>query len=437
MPTLQPLSERGLKIGQKAELTWVAKPTHAITLGRRDQATVFSTPSMIHLMEQAARKLLAPHLDAQEESVGVDVNIAHLAATPIGGPVRATAELIGLNRRAAEFAVSAYDAKQQIGQGSHTRAVVDIERFTQHLYDEAAPAKSERDPAISANSDAPTKTTEPVGKVAPGSDLQPRSGPLPTLKNLQLRAEGPIGILVNHRPHALNALHPDTLEDFDKLLPWLADQAGSLRVLIVTGAGKSFCAGSDLHAVQAMSLAQASDFGQRQGRLANHLAALPQPVIAAINGYAFGGGCTLAAACDFRLASTTATFSMPEIKLGWPGGWGMSQLYRYLGHARMTELCLTGQTINARTASEWGLLHRVVPAGRLLGEARRLAAELAAQPPLALRENKWLMHHLAGVDARESFLAEDAAYLRCLNTSDAREGLAAFLEKRPPNFTGK
>lgn len=423
---MTPLPQRGLKIGQKAELRRTAEPAHAIALG--GSVPVFSTPAMIDLMEHAARELLDAHLENGEETVGVDVNIAHLAATPIGGEVRAVAELIALDKRTAEFAVSAFDAHKQIGQGSHTRAVINLDKFAAHV------SAASDVPKPMSNGTSPTAT---VGLVAPWSDLEPDTGPLPELKNLSFTTEGKLGLITLERPRARNALDPQTIASFERLVPWLAGHAESIHAVILTGSGAGFCAGSDIKAVSQMSPEAASAFSLRQGRLGNAFAEIPQPVIAAINGYSFGGGCVLAACCDFRLASTAATFSMPEVKLGWPGGWGMSQLVRHIGQANAMELCLTGKSIPARTALEWGLLHKVVPGARLMSEARQLARELLAQPPLALRENKWLMHYLAGPFARETYPQEDAAYIRCLRSADAREGIEAFLQKRPPMFTGR
>ncbi len=372
---------------------------------------------MINLMEHAARKVLAPYLLDAEESVGSVVDVTHLAATPLGVEVRAVAEVTAIDGRAVDFVVTAYDPGQQIGRGTHRRMVIDIEKFAARV--------------------AVGEATDSVGSVAPGSTIEPDHGPLPEFGVLTVDLEGPLAVVTNRRPKALNALHPDTVTDFERLTAWLAGHADEIRVVILTGEGKSFCAGSDIRAVSGMTEAEASDFSLRQGLMGNRFNELPQPFIAAINGYAFGGGCTLAAHCDFRLAASDATFSMPEIKLGWPGGWGMSPLFRLLGMARAMDLCLTGRTIKARQAEQWGLVNAVVPGARLMAEARKLADDLLAMPPLGLRENKWLMYHLAESAGRESYREENAAYIRCLKTADAREGIDAFLGKRAAKWTGR
>lgn len=387
-----------------------------IILGRAGQATVFSTPAMINLMEHAARKALAAYLLEDEESVGSVVEVTHLAATPLGVEVRAVAEVTAIDGRAVDFVVTAYDPNQQIGKGTHRRMVIDIEKFAARV----APGEAGG-----------------IGVVAPGSGIEPDHGPLPEFRALGVELDGALAIVTNRRPAALNALHPDTVTDFEHLTAWLAGHADEVRVVILTGEGKSFCAGSDIRAVAAMSTAEASDFSLRQGLMGHRLNELPQPFIAAINGYAFGGGCTLAAHCDFRIAASSATFSMPEIKLGWPGGWGMTPLFRLLGMARMIDLCLTARTIKARDAERWGLVNTVVPGGRLMDEARKLANDLLAMSSLALRENKWLMYQLADAAGREHYREENAAYIRCLNTPDAQEGIAAFLQKRPPQWPSR
>ncbi len=406
----QPLHERGIRSGERAELIRRTGPEHGIALGRSGAATVYSTPSMINLMEHAAKKLLAGYLRENEESVGTSVEVEHLAPTPLGVDVRAVADVISVADRTIDFEVTAFDPEQQIGKGRHRRAVVDVNRFAERLPKPESPS--------------------PVGAVAPWSDLDPDRGALPRFANLDVRLEGAVATAIINRPAALNALDPATVDDLEALVRWLAGHADEIYTVILTGTGRSFCAGSDIRAVASMSVGEASDFSLRQGRLGNRLSEIPQPVIAAINGYAYGGGCVLAAHCDLRIASLQATFSMPEIKLGWPGGWGMDPLLRHIGPGRMMDLCLTGRVIDAREAETWGLVNKSVPAGRLTTEARQMADQLLALPPLALRENKWLVHRLAGPAARHSYHTENEAYIRCLETADARERIDAFLEKR-------
>jgi enoyl-CoA hydratase/carnithine racemase len=162
---------------------------------------------------------------------------------------------------------------------------------------------------------------------------------------------------------------------------------------------------------------------------------LPQVFIAAVHGNALGAGCVAAYSCDFRIAAADARFGMPEIRLGWPPGYGVAQLAAMVGKARALELCLTGEAIAARTALEYGLVHSVVPRLRLLPAARELAETLLRQPPEALRQTKRLIHLDEGLLPKATHQADTDAYIRCLELPDAREGIAAFREKRAPGFS--
>ena len=163
---------------------------------------------------------------------------------------------------------------------------------------------------------------------------------------------------------------------------------------------------------------------------------LPQVMIAAVHGPSLGGGCVAACSCDFRIAAMNAVFGMPEVKLGWAPGYGVSQLTHLVGKARALELCLTGKQITAQRALEWGLVHEIVSPQRLDLAVREFADKLLAIAPAALRETKRLIHLDEGTQPKISYLADTAAYIRCLGTKDAREGIAAFEEKRPAIFRG-
>ena len=153
-----------------------------------------------------------------------------------------------------------------------------------------------------------------------------------------------------------------------------------------------------------------------------------------MNGVAFGGGCVCACACDFRIASHAARFAMPEVRLGWPPGYGLAQLTALIGKARALELCLTGQEISAQQAANYGLVHEVVPLGRVISASHELAKQLIAQPADALRLTKQLLHADQGLQSRLAYLGDTEAYIQCLGNSDAREGIAAFVGKRKPKF---
>ncbi len=141
-----------------------------------------------------------------------------------------------------------------------------------------------------------------------------------------------------------------------------------------------------------------------------------------------------ACACDLRVASHAAKLGMPEILLGWPPGYGIAQLTALIGKARAMEMCLTGESITAQQARDYGLVHRLVASGSLMPEARKWAEQLLALPASALRETKRLLHADEGIQPKTAFLADTAAYIRCLQERDAREGIAAFREKRPARF---
>ena len=204
--------------------------------------------------------------------------------------------------------------------------------------------------------------------------------------------------------------------------------------MILKGAGDAFCAGDDVKEVGTLDLNEATQLSHRQASLYLAWERLPQIFIAAVNGVAFGAGCVCAYSCDFRIASHSARFSMPEIKLGWPPGYGLAQLTALIGKARAIELCLTGKQITAQQGLNYGLVHDVVPQSRVLPAARELAQELLKQPAAALRLTKQLLHADEGVQSKQAYLADTAAYIACLGQPDAKEGIAAFNEKRPPKF---
>ncbi len=255
--------------------------------------------------------------------------------------------------------------------------------------------------------------------------------------NLLIERDGPVAVIAINRPKVLNALNAATFSDLRQTLEEFAEAAG-VRVLVITGAGeKAFVAGADISELAALSPVAMRDralAGQQVFDLIEHLG---KPVIAAINGYALGGGCELAMACTLRLAADTATFGLPEVKLGvLPGYAGTQRLPRLVGKGRAMELILTGASITAAEAERIGPVHRVVPAREVMAEARRLAHTLAAQAPVAMRLIIDAVNHsdlpFAAGCAHEASLFGLAA-----STADMREGMRAFLEKRPPVFEGR
>jgi enoyl-CoA hydratase len=405
-PNLQP--------GVRAELVWPVTAERVIALGglQSGGATVFSTPAMIELMEYAARAALAPYLEPGEESVGAMVQVEHLAATPIGASVIGRAVVTRVEGRLVDFEITAHDALDHIGNGTHRRAIIGLPRFAERL-------------------------REKVGRMPEGYMLpldQPaNAGALPKLETLLVEPAGPIARVTLNRPAKRNAVNRQMTADWEALNAWLAGHP-EVRVVILSGAGEGFCAGDDVPEVGTLPLEEARTLSLRQARVYLAWEQLPQVFIAAVHGDALGGGCVAAYSCDFRLASHEARFGMPEIRLGWPPGYGVAQLTALIGKARALELCLTGAPIPARTALEYGLVHDIVPNGRLKAAALELAERLLQLPADALRETKRVIHADEGTTPKAAHLADTQAYIRCLALPDAQEGIQAFQEKRPPRF---
>ena len=256
--------------------------------------------------------------------------------------------------------------------------------------------------------------------------------------SLLLARDGPVAIVTINRPDVLNALDSRTLDDLRHVFMDLAADA-DVRAVIVTGAGeKSFVAGADIKELAGQTPTGGREHAQRGQRVFSLIEAMRKPVIAAINGYALGGGCELAMACTLRIAADTAKLGQPEINLGMiPGYGGTQRLARLVGKGRALELLLTGAMISADEAARIGLVNLVVPAASLQAEARRLAASLAAHAPIAVgyiidAVNAGLQMPLA-----EGLAYEAALFGLVASTDDMREGTAAFLGKRTPTFKGR
>lgn len=248
---------------------------------------------------------------------------------------------------------------------------------------------------------------------------------------LLLEIESGIATITINRPEKLNALDPDMLTLFEAIVRKIDNDPG-IRVAILTAAGeKAFCAGADINAWAALAPLDMWRRWVRDGhRVFDAFAALRQPTIAALNGFAFGGGLELALAADIRIAATHATFASPEVKIGTVPGWGGTfRLPRVIGVPRAKQLIFTGARIDAATAAGWGLVNEVVPADELLARAWALAEEIAANAPISVQIAKQIMD---GVPASLEALAGALT----ATSADGREGAAAFREKRPPDFTG-
>lgn len=238
------------------------------------------------------------------------------------------------------------------------------------------------------------------------------------------------------RPAQLNALNAQVLDALDSAITELAAD-DTLRAVVITGAGRAFVAGADIAQMRSLTAIQAERFAGKGQAVFDRLAALPVPVIAAVNGYALGGGCELAMACDIVLAGDKAVFGQPEVKLGLiPGFGGTQRLARRVGLTRALDLCLTARNVKADEAVAIGLAARRVE-GDVLEEALRVADGIAALGPVAVRLCKRVVHENADAELATGLAAERTAFGLCFSTDDQREGAAAFLDKRPAEFTGR
>ena len=250
--------------------------------------------------------------------------------------------------------------------------------------------------------------------------------------------EGGVAVLTVNRPDALNAFDVDTLTALrDELLE--AAEDAEVRVVVLTGAGeKAFAAGADIKYMSGLDVEQAKEWGalgQEVGRL---LETMPKPTIAAVNGFALGGGCELALACDFRYASANAKLGQPEVNLGIIPGWGGTQrLPRVVGVGVAKELILTGRVVDAEEALRIGLVNAVHEPGELLAKTMEVAQGLAAKGPLSLAAAKEATNMALAGDHARNLEREANDFGELFASEDAREGMTAFAEKRAANFTGR
>ena len=260
-----------------------------------------------------------------------------------------------------------------------------------------------------------------------------------TYQNIILEHVEPgIYVLTVNRPKALNALNAATLDELANAIAQVAEDAAA-RVLLVTGAGdKAFVAGADISAMQPMSAAEAQAFSEKGTRVMQGIEALPVPAIALVNGFALGGGCELAMACDWIIASERAVFGQPEVNLGIPPGFGGTQrLARFIGRALAMELVTTGRQVKAEEALRIGLVNHVVPAAQLMEKGFEAARLIAAKAPIAVRVCKQAMHRGLDMDLANGCVLETSLFAFAFGTADRKEGMTAFLEKRPPQFEGR
>jgi len=257
-------------------------------------------------------------------------------------------------------------------------------------------------------------------------------------ENLILEKEDDLAILYINRPKAMNALNAETLYEMEAAVKDVKADS-NIKVMIVTGMGeKSFVAGADITFLVSLSPAEGRFFSDLGERIMRQFELLEKPVIAAINGYALGGGCELAMSCDLRLASETAIFALPEVGLGViPGFGGTQRLPRLIGEGRAKELIYTTSVIKAQEAYRIGLVNQVYPLDQLMDEAKKLAKKIASKAPLAVGYAKFAINKGLQVDIDTAMSIESDMFGMCCATTDKTEGMGAFIEKRKPQFMGK
>jgi len=257
-------------------------------------------------------------------------------------------------------------------------------------------------------------------------------------ENLILEKENEIAILYVNRPKFLNALNAQTLEELSRAIDEVQKDS-DIKVLIITGAGdKAFVAGADINFMLPLSPAEGRYFSDMGEKVFRKLELMEKPVIAAVNGFALGGGCELAMACDIRLTAENAIFGQPEVGLGIiPGFGGTQRLPRLVGEGRAKELTFTADNINAEEAYRIGLVNHVYPVAELMEQAKKMAKRIAAKAPLAVGYAKFAIGKGLQVDIDTAMSIESDMFGMCCATEDKNEGLGAFVEKRKPQFKNR
>ena len=257
-------------------------------------------------------------------------------------------------------------------------------------------------------------------------------------QNILCAVENGIATITINRPKALNALNLDTVTELKDAIEKIAvDKA--VKVVVITGAGeKSFVAGADIKEMATKTPAEGREWGQFGQNVFTEIENMPQPVIAAINGFCLGGGCELSCACDIRYAAENAKFDQPEVGLGiTPGFGGTQRLTRVVGRGQAKELIYTGGMIGAEEAKAIGLVNKVVPQEELMPTVLKLAGKIAKNAPVAVQLSKAAINRGINCDVVTGIAYEAEVFGLCFSTNDQKEGMAAFVEKRKPTFEGK
>jgi len=258
----------------------------------------------------------------------------------------------------------------------------------------------------------------------------------PSYETLLIEAHGPVTLIRLNRPEALNALNARLLADLEAALD-VAEADQEVRCLVLTGSERAFAAGADIKEMADKSYADMF-LADTFARSARRIEACRKPIIAAVSGFALGGGCELAMMCDFIIAADTAKFGQPEINLGvMPGIGGTQRLTRYVGKSKAMDMILTGRMMDAVEAERAGLVARIVPAEALVAEALAAAAKIAGQSPVAVMMNKELVETAYETTLSAGVAVERRLFHSLFAFEDQKEGMAAFVEKRKPAFKGR
>lgn len=258
------------------------------------------------------------------------------------------------------------------------------------------------------------------------------------MENVLYERQGQVGLLTVNRPEALNALNSSVIQALHEALEEIA--SSDIRCLIVTGAGeKAFVAGADIAEMKDLSPEQAKRFSEAGNAVMERLENLAMPVIAVVNGYALGGGCELALACDIRIASERSVFGLPETGLGiLPGYGGIQRLVRTVGLSKAKELVFTGERLKADQALMMGLVNKVEPVENLMKAALHIAGKIASNAPVGVRYAKQIANRSAGLPLNKASRLEVETFAACFDTNDQRMAMEAFVNKRKPEaFIGK
>lgn len=257
------------------------------------------------------------------------------------------------------------------------------------------------------------------------------------LKNIILEINEPIAVIKINKPETLNALSTHVLTELSDAVDQVSANS-NIRVLIISGEGRSFVAGADISEMKNMDRAQGLEYGKFGSGVFRKIEKLPIPVIAAINGFALGGGLELAMACDIRLASEKAKMGQPEVGLGiTPGFSGTQRLTRLVGAGKAKELILTANAIHASQALQIGLVNAVFAPEELMNEALAMANKIASNAPIAVKLSKQAINDGAQVDIDSAIALENNLFADCFTTEDQKEGMGAFLEKREAKWNNK